>query len=387
MKENKGKYTKDPVKLQYVDKADGRKSIRLEVYLDGKRTYERLPDLFLLPETSESNVKKNKATINKAEKLRKHRLKEIQQQIKSEKESNIHPASVDEPQGTMLFDWIKRYCEIQKSRGIRSLADCKRLTRYLGLYNKNVPLVDIDKDYCLGFIDFLRNGYKTVKGEPLSPKSCFNILGEFSTCLNVAVQKDELLVNPMTLVPSCDKFKPIEQKREFLTVEELQKFIDTPCECSVVKNAFLFACYCGLRLGDIIALTWKDIIRDGTTTYVTTRMLKTERIIHIPLPKQALIWLPPKPTNALIDSKVFVGLYEKKVTSHMKQWVEATGITNKTVTFYCSRHTYATMLLTLGADIYTVSKLLGHTSIRHTQRYAQIVNKKKDDAISKLDNL
>ena len=71
---------------------------------------------------------------------------------------------------------------------------------------------------------------------------------------------------------------------------------------------------------------------------------------------------------------------------YLKPWVKEAGIINKDVCFHTSRHTYATMLLTLGVDLYTVSKLLGHTSIRHTQRYAKIINQKKDDAIALLDD-
>ena len=57
------------------------------------------------------------------------------------------------------------------------------------------------------------------------------------------------------------------------------------------------------------------------------------------------------------------------------------------ITFHCSRHTFATMMLTLGADLYTVSKLLGHTSVKMTQVYAKIVNKKKDDAVNLTNGL
>ena len=64
--------------------------------------------------------------------------------------------------------------------------------------------------------------------------------------------------------------------------------------------------------------------------------------------------------------------------------MESAGI-NKKVTFHVSRHTFATMMLTLGADLYTVSKLLGHTSVKTTQIYAKIVNKKRDDAIGLID--
>ena len=56
------------------------------------------------------------------------------------------------------------------------------------------------------------------------------------------------------------------------------------------------------------------------------------------------------------------------------------------ITFHVARHTFATLALTAGVDIYTTSQLLGHANIRHTQRYAQIINSKKDHAISLLDD-
>jgi integrase len=373
-----GKYTKENVKIQLVDKVDGRKSIRLEIYLNGKRTYERIPDLFIIPEDSDAAIKKNKATLNKAEKIRKQRQKEINQ-------SKIDIVETQTDTGKILLsEWIAKFTEIQKARGIRSTQDLTRIARYIRLYGKDIPLVDVDKAYCLGFIDYLRSEYTMPNGEHLSSKSCFNILGNFSTAMNVAIQEGYISVNPVTLIPSSDKFKPLEHIREYLTIEEVQKLIDTPCEHPEVKQAFLFACNCGLRYGDIESLTWNDINKDGEHWTVATKISKTQRIVHIPLPLQAIKWMPEKSPNS---DKVFPTLRYDNVQKYIPIWAEKAGITNKTVTFYVSRHTYATMLLTLGADLYTVSKLLGHTSIRHTQRYAKIVNKKKDDAISKLDNL
>ena len=69
----------------------------------------------------------------------------------------------------------------------------------------------------------------------------------------------------------------------------------------------------------------------------------------------------------------------------LKNWADKAGV-KKNVTFHTARHSCAVLLLTLGADIYTVSKILGHRSVRATQVYAKIVDKKKDDAITLVDD-
>lgn len=102
---------------------------------------------------------------------------------------------------------------------------------------------------------------------------------------------------------------------------------------------------------------------------------KTENVVYIPLPGQALKWLPDTERNA--DSNVFPELTPYALSTHLKPWVKEAGIMNKNVSYHTARHTYATMLLTLGVDLYTVSKLLGHTSIKHTQRYAKSSVRKK----------
>lgn len=74
------------------------------------------------------------------------------------------------------------------------------------------------------------------------------------------------------------------------------------------------------------------------------------------------------------------------VYNHLQQWVRSAGIT-KHVSFHVSRHTFATMMISLGADLYTVSKLLGHTNIKVTEVYAKLVNERKFDAVSLADKV
>lgn len=118
MEGDRGKYTKDPVKVRFTTKADGRKSISFEIYQNGKRTYERLPNLFLLVETDDNSIRKNRATLNKVEKLRKQRTKELQKNPVPDK----YISNKDTGQSPiMLSSWMNQYYTIQKDRGVRAL--------------------------------------------------------------------------------------------------------------------------------------------------------------------------------------------------------------------------------------------------------------------------
>lgn len=377
------KYSKEPVKLCLRGRKDGHQVIYLEIYLEGKRTYERLPDLVLVPETDQKSIKKNDATLKKAEVICRKRNR----QLKKELPDNRYVLSQGaEASPLTLFGWIDKYREIQKNRGVRNLGIIKRLRDLLGLFHDDLPLADVDKQFCLDFINFLKNDYKTKSGNPISSKSGFNIVGELSTAMNTAVREGQIPSNPVSKLTPTEKFLPREQVREYLTIDDLKMLIQTPCKSEIVKNAFLFACNCGLRLGDVLALKWSDITIDGGVWRVGTRMIKTERLVYVPLPLQARKWMPPKPAEPERQKdNVFQGLYASKIEIYLKPWVKAAGITGKKVSFHTSRHTYATMLLSLGADLYTVSKLLGHTSVRHTQRYAKIINKTIDDSIELID--
>lgn len=105
------------------------------------------------------------------------------------------------------------------------------------------------------------------------------------------------------------------------------------------QKPFLFACNCGLRRSDVLALKWSDITIDNGVWRVATRMIKTERLVYVPLPLQTRRWIPQRPTEAeKINDKVFPKLSVSKINQHLKPWVESAGITGKNVTFHVSRH-------------------------------------------------
>lgn len=114
-------------------------------------------------------------------------------------------------------------------------------------------------------------------------------------------------------------------------------------------------------------------------------MKKTQKTLYLPLSGEALKWMPER-GEAKDTDKVFYLPYPTYINVVLKTWAQNSGI-NKTITFHTARHTFATMMLTLGADLYTTSKLLGHTQVKTTQIYAKIVDKKKDEAVNLVNDV
>jgi len=168
-----------------------------------------------------------------------------------------------------------------------------------------------------------------------------------------------------------------ESRREYLSVDELNTLAATPCERDVLKRAALFSALTGLQHCDIQKLRWKEINIDGNQARLHFTQQKTKGVEYTPISEQALQLCgePEKP-----EKFVFEDLPDPSWISHpLKKWVVAAGIKKK-ITFHCFRHTYATLQLSSGTDIYTVSKMLGHTNVKTTQIYAKVVDEKKDKA-------
>lgn len=168
-----------------------------------------------------------------------------------------------------------------------------------------------------------------------------------------------------------------ESRREYLTVEELNTLAGTPCERDVLKRAALFSALTGLRHCDIQKLRWKEISMNGNQAQLHFTQQKTKGVEYMPISQQALE-LSGEPREP--EQLVFEDLPDPAwISKPLKRWIEAAGIT-KRITFHCFRHTYATLQLSSGTDIYTVSKMLGHTNVKTTQIYAKVVDEKKSKA-------
>ena len=193
--------------------------------------------------------------------------------------------------------------------------------------------------------------------------------------------------NPFKLLDPKEKPQKNSSIREFLTIEEVKQLMATPCRYDIVKRAFLFSCFTGLRYSDIKSLLWSEIRKaaDGRTLFLEHPQVKTRKIVTVPLSEEALKWMPRQQKD---KEHVFHQLQITSTTVEviLGEWMKEAGI-EKHITYHCSRHTAATMLLTLGADLYTVSKILGHSSIKMTEVYAKIVDKKKLETVNLVNNM
>jgi integrase len=170
--------------------------------------------------------------------------------------------------------------------------------------------------------------------------------------------------------------------REFLTLEELQAAAKVECEMPVLKTAFIFSALSGLRWSDIEKLVWSEVQHsEQSGYYIRFRQKKTKGAETLPISEQAFSLLGERRKQ---DDKVFEGLYYSAWHNlKLREWVMKAGIT-KHITFHCARHTYATLQITLGTDIYTVSKLLGHRHLKTTEIYAKVIDHKKQEAANKI---
>ena len=170
----------------------------------------------------------------------------------------------------------------------------------------------------------------------------------------------------------------------YLTIDEVRKLAQTPCRSEEVKTAFLFSCLTGLRRSDIAKLTWGEVHQQGEFTRIIFRQKKTGGQEYLDITKQAAALMGERGAD---DERVFKWFNSPGSTNDIiRVWVANAGI-NKDITFHCGRHTFATMMLDLGADIYTVSKLLGHADISTTQIYAKVLDKKKQAAVAAIPDV
>lgn len=373
---------KEPIRLRRRLLGTGYTSLYLDIYREGRRRYEYL-HLYLVPEKTRADKEKNRDTLQLAEAIRAKRVVEFRNGVYGFKDTSKSEVR--------FFDYYLALAE-QKRRK-ESAGNCKTwksFYRFLATYEprKNITISMITKEWVAGFREFLDRQATTLMSserkaavpKPLSENTKSIYFSKLQTCLNQAVKDGIIASNPSY----GTGFSKKESTRMYLTIDELKKLAGTDCENAQVKAAFLFSCLTGLRRSDVLRLTWDDVYRQGGFTRIIFKQKKTSGLEYLDITDEAakLMGERGKPADS-----VFADIKTPSTTnSIIRRWVKRAGI-NKAITFHSARHTFATMMLDLGTDIYTVSKLLGHSEISTTQIYAKVLDKNKQAAVSKIPSV
>lgn len=375
--------SKEPIRLRQRKMATGNISLYLDIYVDGRRNYEYL-HLYLTPEKSRAAKEKNRETLQLAEAIRAKRVVELR--------NGLYGFKQQFASNTRFFDYYLAMCEKRlgpDSKG--NWGNWKSCYKHLRAYEKrsNITFAEITPQWVQGFRDYLENyahawahdERERVKDKQLSRNSKLSYFNKLKACLNQAFEERIITVNPLR---GIEGFKEEEGTRMYLTIEEVKKLAQTECDYPKIKSAFLFSCLTGLRRSDIERLTWGDVYQQGDFTRIIFKQKKTNGQEYLDITQEAATLMGERGGDG---EHVFTGLHSPSCTNTaIKLWVARAGI-KKDITFHCGRHTFATMMLDLGTDIYTVSKLLGHRELSTTQIYAKVLDKNKQAAVSKIPSV
>ena len=238
---------------------------------------------------------------------------------------------------------------------------------------------DIDVDLCNRFREYLLN-VRQLKhpNRRVSQNSAAGYWSTFRGFLKILYRNKLIRTNVNDFL---EKIETKDVIKDVLSVEELYRLAETECEIPIVKTASLFACLTSLRISDILALRWEDIMdysAGGKCVHIITKKTQTEDII--PIGEEALELIGYHPDNTGL---VFKGLKRCWTQIPMKRWIHSAGI-NKNITFHSYRRTYATLQAAAGTDIRTIQSNMAHKSITTTQRYMKPVDTNKRDASNKI---
>ena len=249
----------------------------------------------------------------------------------------------------------------------------------------SLKFADLNQKFLEDFKEYLlTTKSKKSSKSTLSQNSAVSYFNKVKAALKQAF-KDGII--QADLNSQVSTIKAAETRREYLTLEELNKLVKTPCNNVLMKRAALFSALTGLRFSDIKKMTWSELEYIKSHGYfLNFNQKKTNGVEVLPISEQAFSFTEgaENPKDMPQDKAVFDGLkYSAYHNKHLFQWIGAAGIT-KDITFHCFRHTFATLQLFNGTDIYTVSKMLGHKDLKTTQVYAKVVDEAKRIAANKI---
>ena len=361
----------------------GNTTLYLDIYINGTRSYEYLK-LYLVPEITRADREKNKETMRLADAIRSKRVVELRNGV-----FGFNNAFATK---TRFYDYYRAM--VEKRRGEESKGNWgnwQSCYHHLKIYDgrDTLTFADITPEWIKGFKDYLdhravawqHDFRKRARDRSLARNSKMSYFNKLRACLNQAFEEGIIPHNPLR---GIEGFKAEEGTRMYLTIDEVKRLVRTECEYPQVKAAFLFSCLTGLRRSDVLRITWGDVYEQGKFTRLIFKQKKTNGQEYLDITGEARSLMGVRGDTT---EHPFGDIHSPSCTNKaIQEWVLRAGI-DKKITFHCARHTFATMMLDIGTDLYVVSKLLGHREIHTTQIYARVMDKNKQAAVAAIPSI
>lgn len=384
--------TKENPKLQQSTLLDGRISLYLEYYLGRNQWIDE--------ETGKVKVKhdRKKESLNMylianprtpSERQSNKEVLELAKEIRAEREQELKKdrtgKRIFKTKGVNFLEYYQGYIDGYTKKDIRMIEiSLNRFKDFLKqehpIYSNNIKPEQLNKDMMIAFVEYLQ---KRSVGE--GAKSIYQ---RFKKVIKYAIEHDVMVKNPCTAVV-C-KVDDQTLRKDVLSLNEIEQLIATTYDGQNdnIRRAFIFCLYTGMRFCDVIELRFKNI--DYSNKLLMYEQAKTKGHssasgVVTPLNDGLLSLIGEMP----LDGKNEVVFHLPSHTMCLKalrRWVKRAGI-DKHITWHCGRHSFAVNILNNGANIKTVASLLGHSGLKHTEKYTRAVDSLKQDAINSLPKL
>ena len=322
------------------------------------------------PEKKQSNAKSAEIIIHRERALR------------DKYDMGVFNSILIEGEKTQFFDHFENVMNTRGATNTETKSGYKSLKNMLETFcaSKNIPLNiklnQITKRFVQDFKTWIITEAKSKSGKPLKPSTQSQRYNQFAVVMNDAVDSELIASAPTKGIKAPERGK---EEMIYLTIDEIYQMRDWEKRETVkpmLYKGFLFACFTGLRGGDISSLKWRHIVKENEVTMINLITDKKKIQIRFKLPQQAIDMLPERKEE---DDNVFTNLqYNAWTGQQLKMWALQSGI-QKDISSHTARHSFAVHQLKNGTTMYHLSKLLGHkTSVTTERHYADYATEDLD---------
>jgi len=310
----------------------------------------------------------NSETMELVENLRANRLLDIQNRKYGFISNRDRSAS--------FIDFFKEFMSTKSRTDCDNNAMAYRY--FVAFAGHDVIFNDLEEFLCEDYKNFMLSGPGiSRRGRPISRNTAASYFAKFRNALKRAYKQGLITVD---LHAQVEPIKLKETHREQLELEEFQLLVDTPAKSDLVKRAAIFSGLTGLRFSDVQTLIWSEVRGMVGKHYLQFTQEKTEGAEILPVSDQAVevLGLRGEP-----EQRCFNNFRYSSIKPCFKDWLINAGI-YKNITFHSFRHTFATLQIEFGTELLTVSKMLGHKSIKTTLVYTKVKDKMKIEATGRI---